>query len=303
MKKCLLAALFGGYAFLGIAQIGGNQVYSNTHTYNNHNAYLNGAASQSNVRSSDSLLTITTSVLLNENADSYMLTVGLNQEAKTVQECNVLINKRINNALEALSKLGISKENSYVDFVTQTKVYDYIVGENQADQIETGFEIKKNINLKFDDILLMDRIVEICAEQEIYDIINIEYLVDDINAVYERLFKEAMEISDSRKELFEEFGTKSATGKYRVVSDQFSSVFPKTQYKQYEARESSDLRVDTHYSYNKKFVRKEARKNRTFYYQGLGANGFDKVMGMSNPQIGVQHSLTLEVEYRLDMKE
>ena len=248
--------------------------------------------------STEHTLTITTSVLLNEVADSYLLTVGLNQEATTVKECNELINDRIEKTLSSLRKIGVSKEDSYVDFITQTKVYDYTIDNSEAEQLEIGFEIKKNINIYFTDITLMDQIVEICAQEEIYDIINIEYIIEDVSAVYNQLFEEAMSIAESKKEQFEKFCSRSVSDNYRVLSDNFFSVFPKSQYKQYEAKESSQLNVINHN--RNQFVRKEARKNRTYYYQGLNVSDFDKVLGIQNPQVGVQHSMTVTVEYKLN---
>ena len=303
-KQFLLTALIISTSALSFAQIGGNQVYANSHSSNNSYNYLstkNGGGTVSSIQSTDHLLTITSSVLLHQVADRYLLTVGLNQEAETVLACNTAINKRITEVLNGLKKLGIKTEDTYVDFVTQTKVYDYEVGQSEARQLERGFEIKKNINIHFEDILLMDQIVEICASEEIYDIINIEYLIDDINSVYERLFEEAMAVAEARKKTFEKYGSRSLSSKYRVVSDNFRSVFPKTQYKQYEAKESSDLNIYQSNNRYANYVRKEARKNRTFYYEGLSTGNFDKVIGMRNPQIGVQHALTLTVEYQLQV--
>jgi uncharacterized protein YggE len=295
MKRLLFIFLVGSTS-VSIAQISGNQVYNNTHSSGHCNTNLSGGGS---IKSTHETLTITTSVLLNEVADSYLLTVGLNQEAKTVKECNTSINERIENALAKLRKLGITKDDSYVDFITQTKVYEYEVSTNEAEQLQTGFEIKKNINLYFEDLSLMDQIVEICATEEIYDIINIEYLITDVNAIYNRLFAEAMSVVVSRKEQFEKFGSRPVSDNYRIVSDQFHSVFPKTQYQKYEAKESAELNVYNNDS-RARFVRKEARKNTTYYYQGLDVSAFDKVIGAQIPEIGVQHSMTLIVEFRLN---
>lgn len=296
MKNYLLFAVtLFSLTQLSNAQLSGNQVYSNSRSSGNNYGQIGSGGGRS-IQSTEQTVTITTNVLLNDVADSYMLTVGLNQEAETVLECNALINKRISNVLSKLKKLGIKTENSYVDFVTQTKVYDYAVGQSEAEQFQVGFEIKKNVNIHFEDVLLMDKIVEICAEEEIYDIINVEYLIDDINAIYERLMEEAFQLAEARKKNFEKYSSYEVSNKFRLISEDFNSIFPKTQYKQYEAKESSDLSV---YNNRNQYVRKEMRKNRTFYYQGVPVNQYDKVIGLENPQIGVQHSLQVTIEYRL----
>ncbi len=295
MKTILLACSIA-CSFISFAQMSGNQVYSNS--YNNGN-YSSNYGSGGSIKSTDQTLTITSKVLLNDVADAYLLTVGLNQEATTVEECNKLINNRINAVLSKLKKLGIKQEDSYVDFITQTKVYDYDVNVQEAEQIQTGFEIKKNINIYFKDISLMDQIVEICATEEIYDIINIEYLIEDVNAVYNKLFDEAMEIAESRKAQFEKHGSRPVSDHYQVTSDQFNTIFPKSQYKQYEAKESSNLNVYNNKSHSR-YIRKEARKNTTYYYQGVNVSSFDKVIGLENPQVGVQFTLTLTIVYQLN---
>lgn len=281
---------------LSFSQFGGNQVYSNSNQYGYQ--YSQSVSSNPSILSNDSILTITTNVLLHQVADQYVLTVGMNQEALTVLDCNTLINERISRLKKKLTSFGIEEEDVYVDFVTQTKIYDYEVEREQATQIETGFEIKKNINLRFKNIDLIDVIIESCSEEKIYDIINLEYIVDDINEVYEKLMSEAMQIAENRKNTFLQYSSKELAGEYRLVGDNFNSTFPKTQYKQYEAKESSTLSVYSK-NYNEHYIRKEARKNKTFYYQGIPVSGFDKVIGHDSPDISVQHSLTITVQFEI----
>jgi hypothetical protein len=87
-----------------------------------------------------------------------------------------------------------------------------------------------------------------------------------------------------------------------MLSDEFSvaetaiySVQPKTQYKRYQAFESSDV---SNY-YNNQYVKKEQRKNRTFYYEGLDTTSFDKVINPDDPEVCLQYVVEVKVVYHI----
>ena len=285
-------------SFGSIAQIGGNQVYgNNSYGYTNNSNY--NTVQKRTITSTDSTLIITTSILMNKLADHYLISVGTNQEAKTVLECNTKINTRINKLIKDLAGLEVEKDDVYVDFISQTKVYDYEVEQNQSKQLETGFEIKKNIIIQLDDIDKMDALVELCAKQQIYDIIKVEYVDSDINQSYEKMYTEALNFIESRKSLFMKSSSQKMSGAKRVIGDNFYSVYPKTQYKKYEAYESSSLSVHSK-NYASHYVQQEARKNKTFYYDGIQTSGFDKIINASKPDIGIQYVMTLTMIYELN---
>ena len=59
----------------------------------------------------------------------------------------------------------MKNEDIYIDFISQTKIYDYEVGENQAKQFATGYEIKKNAVIKMKNIDDIDELVELAAAE------------------------------------------------------------------------------------------------------------------------------------------
>lgn len=282
------------------AQIGGNQVYGNSNYNNNYNiGYNNNSIQKKTVFSTDSTLTITTHILMNKEADNYLLTVGVNQESKTVIECNTKINQRIKNLKKDLLLLKVLEEHLYIDFISQTKIYDYEVNEKESKQMQTGFEIKKNIVIQLDDIDKIDQLIEMCAKQEIYDIIKVEYVDNDINQSYEEMYNHALSFIDSRKRMYMKSNSKKLNGEMSIVGDNFYSVYPKTQYKKYEAFESSSLSVHTN-NYSSHYIRQEARKNKTFYYDGVQVSGFDKIINSKTPKIGIQYIMSLTMVFELE---
>lgn len=291
--KNTFLALTIALSFNSFSQIGGNQVYGNSNYSHNQNY---GAIQKRTITSTDSTLIISTNILLNKIADNYLISVGLNQEAKTVIECNTIINKRIEGLKKDLVSLGIEADDLYVDFISQTKVYDYDVSENESEQLEAGFEIKKNIIIRLSDIDKMDLLIEKCAKQEIYDIIKVDYVNDNIDNTYDKMFDQALAFIESRKNRYLKTSSQKLTGNKRIVSDNFYSVYPKSQYKKYEAYESSSLTVQNK-NYSAHYIRKEARKNKTFYYDGVQTSGFDKIINSSTPDVGIQYVLTVTMIY------
>ena len=133
------SSLFFVFIFMNVqSQISGNQVYGKT-------GYDSNRGKNSTTTINDNHLTINVKILLNNKADFFTVVLGTNEEAETVALCNSKINQRINGFTKDLFKNGIKKEAIYVDFISQTKVYDYSVENDTAEQFQKGFEIKKNI--------------------------------------------------------------------------------------------------------------------------------------------------------------
>lgn len=301
MKNSILILAVSVFASAVFSQISGNQIYGNqaNNYYHQQQQYSNQMSNQKrNIITTDSTITITTNILMNKEADWYQLTVGTNQEGSTVKLCNQNINERINAFTKALSVFGVSKDDFYVDFISQTKVYDYELADRQAEQFEVGFEIKKNIIIKLKDIDAIDQIIEMAAAQEIYDIIKVEYIDGDIDKTYNFLYQEALSLIDKRLKLYGEFAAFEPSKKSSTITDNFYSMAPKNQYKRYEAFESSKLNVYQHHNYAQRFVQKEMRKQSTYYYDGMPFAGFDKVINSDQTKIGLQYVLTVTVTYK-----
>ncbi len=72
------------------SQHGGNQVYRNSRNYDRF-----VPQSISNFTSTDSTVVFNASILLNEKADFYKLTLGINEEKTTIKDATYGINNRI----------------------------------------------------------------------------------------------------------------------------------------------------------------------------------------------------------------
>ena len=278
------------------AQISGNQIYGNNR-YNENNYNQNVLPNNTVVSINDNHLTVTVKMLLNKKADGFVITLGLNQEDETVSGCSKKINTRIDGFLDKIKALGIKKEYCYIDFISQTKIYDFNANLETAQQIDKGFEIKKNIIITTSNANSLEKLIAIASDFEIHDIIKVEYFNNDTNAIHNSLFDEALVLAEAKKIRYMKsfgkrvIGTPSAT-------EEFATVFPKTQYKMYQAFETAE--IQTNYNNRSPYLKKIARKNKTFYYDGISSAGFDKVINPNQTEVGIQYVLILTMTYKID---
>lgn len=297
-KNLLFIVILTAFTFLNTkAQVGGNQIYRNPNQYDRPVKVF--SETNNNYYTTDSTLVISVKVLMNQTADKYKIILGVNEEALTPKKSIEGINQRINGFIKKISSLGIKEDNVFVDFISQTKIYDYDIDSNQntVTQKNKGFETKKNIIITVDKYALIEKIIYETSDFKIYDVIKVDYMNADIDKIQEKLLKEAYSVLDKKKDNYFSLFKKEIIGSPTANSG-FSFVFPKSQYQNYSAFESSDVSYMSN-RYDVSYIRKEERKAKTYYYEGTDYSGFDKMINESKPEIGIQYILSLTVKYDL----
>lgn len=299
-KSLILIAILSGYLSFNMnAQIGGNQIYqnnSNNNNYNNRN-YNRKAVERASVYTTDSTLIITSKILLNQKSDYYLITVGVNQVGKTVVESNKKINTRIRNVKAKIKKMGIKNDDIYIDFISNTKLYDHKVVGREINEFFDGFNIRKNMIIKVNKLTDIDKIVDYCSEEEIHDIIKVDYVSKNLEIINEQLLAVAKKVMENKKKMFESNSSVKVSKVHRLTYEKFKIYYPKNLYKQYnEAFETTLVKQN----YNNNYIRTSARKERTFYYDGIESEfGIDKAINNIAPVIGIQYILEIQVIYEL----
>jgi uncharacterized protein YggE len=292
MKKFLLSVLILGSISVS-AQISGNQAYGENNYYGGGGQ---NRAPKTSISASGDQFTVSTQIVMNVRPDVLVVTLGINQESKTVKGCNEGIKKRIDGFLKEIKAIGIKEEDVYIDFISQTKIYDYEVGETKAVQKETGFEVKKNIIVRLANVKAFNRLTDVASEFAIYDIVKAEYINQDVDALYAKLFDEAVKSIESKKKKYVKAFNVTLSDDSNIIQDSYYSVQPRTQYQKYSAFESSDV---NYISNDQQYVRKEARKAKTFYYQGIDTSSFDKVINPSDPEVCLQYVVEMKIVYHI----
>lgn len=79
--------------------------------------------------------------------------------------------------------MGFFKDDCYVDFILEIKMYDYIIIGNEIEEYFDGFNIRKNLMIKIVDLFDIDCIIDYCLEEGIYDIIKVDYKSGELEGI------------------------------------------------------------------------------------------------------------------------
>src|SRR5690554_2696396 len=277
-------------------QIGGNHLYESNNYRNLQNIQPKNIQ-KLNVNGNS--MNFQVKILNNVKATSFVITLGLNQEGKTVKECNLEINNRISKFKTALKSFGVKENDIYVDFVSQTKIYDYqsSTSDNQVkiNQVESGFEIKKNIIIRVNDITVFDSLIEKASEYDIYNIIKVDYYTSQTDDIYKKMLEEAHKIIKDRKKQTE--FRSSEWEDEPLVNIEFYHIQPSSQYSKFQAFESSEMSYINDYYNSKKMVRHELRKSNSFYFKGQSTEDYDKIINADTPIVGLQFVMNVSISY------
>ena len=232
-------------------------------------------------------------VLANVKADEYVAVFGLVQEGETPAVCNEKLTATLAKFTASLKGLGISAKDSFVDFIVQNRIYDFDVKDNVAKERLAGFELKKNISIHYRDRDLLDRLVAAAAEAQIYDLIKVDYVVRDTQAVHAKLMKEAAAVVKRKAASLGTVMGLKLSGPTQILAEKYRAHFPTEMYSSYAAAEGEEVTM----GYDRSNVIQRARKAKTFYFDPLDAKLFDVVLNPVVLEPVVQFTLYFKVKY------
>ena len=302
MKKIFCLSLLVSLCSLTVlAQVSGNRIYENQgvqHGGQVHRRYPShgGATTEQVVNEPENLLVTTyqfieAKVLTSVETKEYVAVFGLAQEADSLQKANKKLQEQIAAFRSGLSALGISPEDTYLDFVTQNRVYDYQVKGSTAREKVTGFQVKENFFVRYKDPKLLDQITPIAAQAGIFDLIKVDYVTSDLNDVRAQMAEEAMKVLKQKEESYTKLGLKLQP--VTVTAENFEAFQPSEAYNSYKAYETGNVDENDY-----RVV--ERRKNSTFFYEPLRPGQFDKVLSPAGLLPQVQCTFVLRVKYFID---
>ncbi|HZH98353.1 MAG TPA: SIMPL domain-containing protein, partial [Fimbriimonadaceae bacterium] len=170
---------------------------------------------------------IDAAVLMNVEADEYVAVFGVTSEGKTLAEAQAQSEATVRAFGESLKALKVPAANSHVDFVVQNRIYGYEgVSQDTAREVVVGFELKKNISVRYSDKALLEPLVAAAGKTGIFDLVKVDYVVRDSAGVREKLMQEAARLIRRKVEDQERlFGVR--VGQFtHVYPVQFSTYFP-----------------------------------------------------------------------------
>ena len=301
MKKCVIISLLILLAGPGLSrgQVGGNIGFSESG--GRTKAELSERAKR--VLTKDELPPTGTStfvecnVLMNVKADEYVVVFGITQEGATLAECSSKMDARVKAFAADLKPLGIGDADLFVDFAAQTKTYGFEVQGDILQEKHVGFELKKNVSIHYKDASLLDRISLAAERSQVFDLIKVDYIVKDVGRVQERLMEEAASITKNKISRYEKLLGIKLQPPAQVYAEKSAIHYPTQMYDSYTAHESEAIRGGPD---RQRYTVQTARKSRTFFFNGLDADGFDAVINPVITEPVVQFTLYLKVKYEVE---
>jgi uncharacterized protein YggE len=298
MKKCLLLPFLAVVFTPLFAQVMGNygvqqQTYQNVQPNVQFRAIPKSATFLNNNE-----VEISINALSNQKAESYTAIFSMLQVGKTADETNTLLNTRLDGFLADLKNLGIPAADIYVDMVNFLPKYEYDVSKKLFSkktytEIPKGFELQKNIHIRYTTPALLDRIVTAAARQEIYDIVKVDYFVSDPQKVYTQLRDAAFQYLAHIKTQYRTAGIKLDSA-YTVTAENAWVAYPINRYETYQAFSTQRLDND-----EKNAVVNAADKPVSRFYNAVPANDYDIVINSAILEPAVQFSFNLIVRFTL----
>jgi uncharacterized protein YggE len=235
----------------------------------------------------------TVNALMNTKADSYLAIFNITQTGSTAKEVNDLVNAKIEGFKKELATYNIVDIQIFTDMISLVPVYEFALEKKLFSKTYTevpqGFEMQKNLHLKFKDEGLLDKIVTAAANNEIYDFIKLEYFVENNDQKYIELRDATVKFMKLKIENFKQLGINLDTV-YHIIAEKSSVVYPVDRYESYQAFTGTSLEAMK----GKTVV--SVRKPKTMFYNKLPYHKFDIVInpGIIEPAVQFTYSLTLK---------
>ncbi len=247
------------------------------------------------------VITIDAKVLNNIVADSYTAIFNIVQIGKTSQETNTLMNERVEKVKDELRTKGILEGDIIIDVISFVPVYETVVEKKifskKYNEVPKGFELQQNIHVKFTNVNQFEKILSTCANNEIYNLVKVDYFINDIQTVYKQLRTEILKILKEKQQFYTDLGF-DLTSYHPTIADTKYCHFPKEFYKSYQAFHSTSL--DT---FNKKQGIITAKKQTTYYYDPISYKDYDMVINSSIVEPIVQIGMEIKLQYTPKSKE
>jgi uncharacterized protein YggE len=270
--------------------------------YNSYNAaYQNSSQRSMTQFLNDTTMLVTITGLSNVKADAYVAIFAVTQSGNSVDSATILMNDRIKRFSDGLKKLGLKSGDMLIDQISQVPVYEYAVEKklfsSTYNEVPTGFEIKKNIHISYTNPDLLDDIMMAAAKSEIYDIVKVDYNVNEIAAKYAQLRKECLK---QIKEKIEDFASMGL--RFQPINQTFTessqSYYPIQLYANYTAVNTSAVQI-VNTSLDKNAKVNVAAKPVTYYYNKIPYNQFDVVLNPHMVEPSVQFTYSVSIKYTL----
>lgn len=240
-------------------------------------------------------------VLYNAAPSSYMAIFHMNQAGKKVQDIDSLMSKRVAKLIAQSHSIGLKKEDFYTDMIALVPIFEKekkTFGKNYT-QVPKGFEMQKNLHVRYKNAAQLDALFTLAAQCEIYDLIKVEYFFDSTEMANQILKNKAVQVLNQKMKNYKQMGIALDTN-FRMVQEQRHQFFPIDEYMPYQPLAVSTLEADENTDPNKTGSSMPVSAQRTtMFYNQVSTDGFDAVINPSPLTPSIQFVYNLDVRYKI----
>ncbi|MBZ0206326.1 MAG: SIMPL domain-containing protein [Flavobacteriales bacterium] len=291
VSRTLITATILVTTFQAKPQAMGNLMYeSNSRIFFQQAEQAVRASIQGNV------LVLEVNAMMNMRADSYLAIFNLTQLGQSAEEADSLMNGRVEGLMARVRKLGVKDRDVFTDMLSFIPVYEIETTRKlfstSYQEVPAGFEIQKNIHVKFTDARMLDKIVSAAAKEGIFDLVKVDYFVEQQSACYDTLRMFATKLMQDKLKNFTKLGLKVEES-HRTAAEKNGAYFPLDRYTTYQTRTRTSLN-----SRRKGQVIDDVRKPSTLFYNKVPYGNFDIVLhaDITEPPVQYTYNLTLHCQ-------
>jgi uncharacterized protein YggE len=292
MKYLLLVQFILSQSLLW-AQVSGNVTYQQQVPMNTHVA---------DAEVTDQEINISVSGLLNAKADTYVAFFHVMQVGETAEATDRLMRSRIAKFKNSLAKSGVDTMQVHTDVISFVPKYDFTVinklFSKTYNEVPDGFELQKNVVIRYKNASDLDAIITAATTAEIYDLVKVDYFLNDVKKYYHELRQQCVETLKDRIKSYELLGIKLDTLK-KSFADDFGTILPQGRYGQYQAVARPSISAVKKAETGTSIKFRSADLSPSRFYQAVSYDGYDVVINPVVDEPMVQLTYQLEIKFIL----
>ncbi|MBL4706502.1 MAG: SIMPL domain-containing protein [Flavobacteriales bacterium] len=246
------------------------------------------------------MLSIEANALMNVVPDAHIVVFAMVQLGATAQEATTLLDTKIAPIKAKLKALGIKNDEIVLDMVSFVPRYEDTLGKKRFSttytEIPKGFELKKNLHIRYKNHDLLDKIIAICAAHEVFDMADVKYVVLNSEKNKRELRDKMLAYLSDKIAFYHQLKVQDSIV-INSINEELQEFYPMDHYHQYTAYSSSSYQAVK----GKKRTRNISKvtKNTTVFYDPIIAKNFDIVINPGELKPTVQYTYKITVNYVL----
>lgn len=269
--------------------------------YNSRNQYQNNQVNTiQTTTGNENEMYIQIKGIYNEKASSQRAVFSVLQIGKTAEETTKLMDERLENVIKQLTAFNAEIE-IIIDMISFLPMYDYeiqkkIFNPKTYNEKPSGFELKKNLIIKYKKTNDLNTIMNVCAKQEIYDLAKVDYVTSNLDHIRDVLQTKAAEEYKQMLTNYSAIMNTDLFKKEKSLTEGYNTVYPMESYKDYTAYSQASINFAPESTVN------NIRKNNTQFYDASLSKTHTFVVNadITEPTIQIFYDLIIKIKLKED---